>query len=61
MVVSNECRSDVDCSVDNAIKKCYEKTDYNEDVFFCECDVWYGWIGKSCDEETITVYFSRVL
>lgn len=56
------CSNSFDCVVNSTVaKECYERNNFREDTFFCDCSSWYGWVGENCDKPTSTVYYLRFI
>lgn len=51
------CSDAVNCSSSTIFKECYVENNFRDDVFFCDCSNWFGWVGENCNEPTATLYF----
>lgn len=57
----NPCEDANDCSNSTIIRECYEENNFVEEVFFCECSNWFGWVGENCDEPSSSIYYNRIM
>lgn len=51
------CIDAENCSSSGVLQECYEENNFRDDVFFCDCSNWFGWVGENCDTPTSTVYY----
>lgn len=48
--MSNECDDAFDCTTESGVFKfCFEEASFSDEVFFCDCSVFFGWSGENCD------------
>lgn len=60
--MSNECNITSECTLANGVlRECYRENIFSEEVFFCDCSNYHGWVGENCDEETPFVYWERAV
>lgn len=57
--MSNQCIDSFDCTTSSGVKKfCFEEASFSDEVFFCDCSIFFGWSGEECDQPSSvqTVY-----
>lgn len=54
------CIDAINCSSSGVLQECYEENNFEDDMFFCDCSNWFGWVGENCDVPTATVYYFGV-
>lgn len=56
------CEKTSDClELNDGVERfCYLEASFSNNTNFCDCSNWYGWIGESCDQVSITLQYHRV-
>lgn len=51
------CTDAKNCSSSGVFRECYKENNFRDDIFFCECSNWHGWVGENCNTPSATTYF----